>query len=177
MAPPSLAEQPLSVADDHPAPPDATHRLRRRSPRFHRGHVGDHLGTSRGQEADHTWIDLISSYASMSLARIASSVLNARSAFSIAVMTPLTFSVLPAARSSTACVASCCRRVTSSMLFFSESAKLAPLAGAPEADLAAGAPTPLAPPRDVKLFVPLIMSPTGRFFLANDRADVQNNSR
>src|SRR3954454_2976420 len=74
----------------------------------------------------YTEMPLISSYASMSFARIASSVLNAMSDFSIAVMTPVTSSFFPVARSCTAWLASCCRRETSLMLFLSASAKLAP---------------------------------------------------
>ena len=74
----------------------------------------------------YTEIPLISSYASISLARIASSVLNARSDFSTAVITPLMLSVFPSARFCTALLASCCSRDTSSMLCFSVSAKLAP---------------------------------------------------
>jgi hypothetical protein len=62
----------------------------------------------------------------MSFARMARSVLNAISLFSIAVITPVTSSVLPVARFSTACEASCCSFETSLMLFLSVSAKLDP---------------------------------------------------
>src|SRR4051812_20674019 len=88
----------------------------------------------------------------MSLARIARSVLNARSDFSIAVMTPVTSSVFPVARSSTALLASCWSLETSSMLCLSVSAKEAPDEGA--ADLA-----PVRPsfPMPRLLSTPLIM--------------------
>src|SRR3954454_11518774 len=113
-----------------------------------------------GHPARYTEMFLISSYASISLARIASSVLNARSDFSIAVITPVTFSVLPVARSSTALLASCCRRETSSMLFFSTSEKLAPPSDGPD-ERAGCRPAPAALPT-FRLSRPLIIRSSAR---------------
>src|SRR3954468_10715620 len=95
----------------------------------------------------------------MSFARIASSVLNAMSDFSIAVMTPVTSSLFPVARSCTAWLASCCRRETSLMLFLSASAKLAPPVppAAPVFDTPPDEPVPPSLSRGELLLMPSII--------------------
>src|SRR4051812_17707534 len=91
----------------------------------------------------------------MSLARMAKSVLKARSDFSTAVMTPLTLSVLPVMASSTARVASSCNFETSSMLLRSVSEKLAPPVS--PGDAAAFPATLPMPPTLPRLLTPLII--------------------
>src|SRR5437588_2101648 len=88
---------------------------------------------------------------------MAKSVLNARSPFSTAVITPVTSSFLPVARSSTALLASCWSLETSSRLLLSMSAKLpAPVAG-PEEPVPRATPWPASFP--TRLFsTPLIIS-------------------
>src|SRR5688572_2988294 len=98
---------------------------------------------------------------------MARSVLNARSDFSIALMTPATSSVLPVARSWTAWLASCWSLATSLMLSLSMSEKLAPPTPSPPVLAGLTAPAPPATfPRDRLLLTPSIMGsrdqPEGR---------------